>query len=163
DPAGWKSQFEEWRLAPGMTWVVSGTAPAQRDALVRWLEGERQQVRVLDSAKQLPLKVNVEHPDRVGMDRLLNAVAVNARREAGRYRAYAHIIPGGRRCPHAGAGAGARCRSLAADDAGRDSPGRRGRLRLRAKLRAKRESPTMTAGTYIACLTAAGRGAIATL
>jgi type III pantothenate kinase len=39
---------------------------------------------VLMHHSQLPLRVRVDHPERVGIDRLLNAVAVNALREEGR-------------------------------------------------------------------------------
>jgi type III pantothenate kinase len=37
-------------------------------------------VQVLDHAQRLPLRIEVEQPERVGVDRLFNAVAANARR-----------------------------------------------------------------------------------
>ena len=84
DPSAWAAQLQKWRLTAGTNWVVSGVAPLRRDSLIRWLESEKQIVHPLASAKQLPLVVKLEHPDRIGIDRLLNGVAANTRREAGR-------------------------------------------------------------------------------
>ena len=80
DATAWQAQFDEWRLTPGLQWVVSGVAPKARDGLIAWLRERRQIVYVLDSYKQLPLKVQVDFPEQVGIDRLLNAVAANSRR-----------------------------------------------------------------------------------
>src|SRR5207248_1220580 len=40
-------------------------------------------VTVLDSHRQLPVETAVENPERVGLDRLLNAVAANSQRPRG--------------------------------------------------------------------------------
>jgi type III pantothenate kinase len=82
DPPAWRAQLQKWQLLPRASWAVSGVNPARRDALIRWLEDEKQAVHRIDSCKQLPLVVAVEQPERVGIDRLLNAVAANARRQA---------------------------------------------------------------------------------
>jgi type III pantothenate kinase len=84
DPAAWAVQIEQWRVKPGSTWVLTGVHPDRRDFLAHWLVEQHQNVRVLQSAGQLPLDVRLEFPDRVGIDRLLNAVAVNTRRSAGK-------------------------------------------------------------------------------
>ena len=62
DAAAWQAQFEQWKLLPGMSWVVSGVAPSARDILIAWLRERQQIVHVLDSYKQLPLKVQVDFP-----------------------------------------------------------------------------------------------------
>ena len=80
DPAAWTSQLQTWGLSARHSWVVSGVAPKRRDGHKVWLEGADQHARLLDSHKQLPLQVKVDAPQQVGIDRLLNAVAVNSRR-----------------------------------------------------------------------------------
>jgi type III pantothenate kinase len=71
----WQAQLEAWGLSAGSTWAVASVHPARRDTLVRWLEERRARVWVASAAQQLPLEILVSHPDRVGIDRLLNAVA----------------------------------------------------------------------------------------
>ena len=82
EPAAWKRQMELWTAARGL-WVVAGVHPTRRDQLVEWLRECGQRVRVLDDPNDLPLRVSVARPDHVGVDRLLDAVAVNSRRMAG--------------------------------------------------------------------------------
>jgi type III pantothenate kinase len=82
DVAAWRGQIEAWGLTGPLRWIVSGVHPARRDSLMSWLQGRGDFVHVVTNARQLPLEVKVEHPDRVGIDRLLNAVAANRRRPA---------------------------------------------------------------------------------
>jgi type III pantothenate kinase len=82
DPAAWKRQTELWTTARGL-WVVSGVHPPRRDQLIAWLRDHGQRVRLLDDPNDLPLRVLVARPDHVGVDRLLDAVAVNSRRTGG--------------------------------------------------------------------------------
>jgi type III pantothenate kinase len=83
DPRAWNQQRDNWKLPRHATWAVSGVQPQRRDAFVTWLRRQGHQVLLLESARQLPLSVPLEKPDAVGIDRLLNAVAVNLRRPAG--------------------------------------------------------------------------------
>ena len=83
DETGWNAQLVTWRIATGSTWALSGTQPAQRERLRAWLQSRKQKSHALDSHRQLPLAIDVESPDQVGLDRLLNAVAVNAVRGSG--------------------------------------------------------------------------------
>ncbi|HKI36773.1 MAG TPA: type III pantothenate kinase [Gemmataceae bacterium] len=78
EPAAWEEQVRAWGLSSPASWVVTGVHPPRCEKLVGWLRQRGDDVRVIDSARQLPLQVLVEHPDRVGIDRLLNAVAANA-------------------------------------------------------------------------------------
>lgn len=82
DEAAWRQQLVDWKIAPAMRWVLSGVQPLQRDKLRDWLVFQGQKVIVIDSLRQIPVCVDVEYPDKVGLDRLFNAAAFNAVRPA---------------------------------------------------------------------------------
>jgi type III pantothenate kinase len=82
-PKGWESQIKSWELEEKCRWAVAGSDPARRDRIADWLRLVNQEVQVLTSHTQLPVAVNVKQPEKVGLDRLFNAVAVNARRPNG--------------------------------------------------------------------------------
>jgi type III pantothenate kinase len=84
DPAAWQQQLRRWNLTQPGAWVVTGVHPLRCDALVQWLRDQGQSVRLVSDPSELPLRVLVERPDHVGIDRLLDAVAVNSRRTPGR-------------------------------------------------------------------------------
>lgn len=73
----WQSQIDAWRIAPGASWALSGTDPAQRDRMRDWLTQNDFVAEVVDSHRRLDLRITVDFPERVGLDRLLNAVAAN--------------------------------------------------------------------------------------
>jgi type III pantothenate kinase len=79
DVEAWQSQLEQWRnahlLPSPAAWVLAGVRPQRLEKLRVWLQVQGERVALLHSAAQLPLAVGLEHPDRVGIDRLLNAVA----------------------------------------------------------------------------------------
>jgi type III pantothenate kinase len=79
----WQAQWQAWSLSTDTTWIVSGVHPARLDALVQWLGGRGSDVQVLSSHRQLPIEIALEMPEKVGIDRLLNAVAANERRSPG--------------------------------------------------------------------------------
>jgi type III pantothenate kinase len=81
DPTAWQGQLDAWTLTGPASWVVSSVQPERRDRLVGWVHRRGDPVLVLEQARQLPLQVLVEYPDRVGIDRLLNAVAAQAERQ----------------------------------------------------------------------------------
>jgi type III pantothenate kinase len=83
-PQDWQEALEKWKLEPGRTCVITGVNPRQRDLFMSWLAKQDQHVHLLDSPGQLPLKVALERPDHVGIDRLLDAVAANGRRPSDR-------------------------------------------------------------------------------
>jgi type III pantothenate kinase len=82
DPAVWQRQMDEW---PGtfsdlkgrgpLQWVAASVNPGRTERLSAWVEARGDQFFHLRFAAQLPLRVGVEHPDWVGIDRLLDAVA----------------------------------------------------------------------------------------
>jgi len=81
DPADWDRQWKEWKLQRTQEWIVTSVHPTRRDTLITWLKARADRVRELSSPAQLPLVVDFEHPEKVGVDRLLNAVAANLRRQ----------------------------------------------------------------------------------
>ncbi|MBI1831023.1 MAG: type III pantothenate kinase [Planctomycetes bacterium] len=81
DADAWRRQWDEWKIQPEQEWIISGVHPQRRDALVAWVKQRSASVHVLTSHKQLPLQIDVDEPDKVGIDRLLNAVAANRRRQ----------------------------------------------------------------------------------
>jgi type III pantothenate kinase len=83
DPGAWLRQLREWGLPPRSAWVLTSVQPARCAELAKWLAQQDQAVTLIDEARLLPLRVELEKPDHVGIDRLLDAVAVNQRRPAG--------------------------------------------------------------------------------
>ncbi len=82
DPPAWERQAAAW--APTRTWVVTSVNPGHCNRLVEWIGRQGGTVRILALARELPLRVLLEKPDHVGIDRLLDAVAANALRPPGR-------------------------------------------------------------------------------
>ncbi len=80
-------------LAARLTWAVAGVQPQVRDALVDWLRKRGEVVEVLASWRDVPLDIQVEQPDHVGMDRLLNAVAAKSRLAQGSSRTDCQSVP----------------------------------------------------------------------
>jgi type III pantothenate kinase len=73
--AAWGEEFTLWKMAASLSWVVAGVHLQRRDALADWLKARGDSVVVLEKSSQVPIKVGVDKPDHVGIDRLLNAVA----------------------------------------------------------------------------------------
>jgi type III pantothenate kinase len=83
DPAAWQQQLEAWQLRGPLQWVLSAVQPENCARLAEWVAGRGDRVTQLQWADQLPLRVLLEKPDHVGIDRLLDAVAANRRRRPG--------------------------------------------------------------------------------
>jgi type III pantothenate kinase len=60
------------------TWVIASVRPERSERLKAWLEARGHRVRLL-SIKDLSLRVDLEHPEKTGIDRLVNAVAATTR------------------------------------------------------------------------------------
>jgi len=66
-------------------WRVASVHRAAEQSLHQWQQASRSRDDYLAlSHKDLPLEINVEAPERVGMDRLIAAVAANQRRDGNR-------------------------------------------------------------------------------
>src|SRR5262249_55906507 len=66
------------------TWVLASVRPSRCERLRDWLQAQGNTVVLLERAEQLPLTTRVVAPHRVGIDRLLDAVAAKRRLPAGR-------------------------------------------------------------------------------
>jgi type III pantothenate kinase len=77
DPQAWQRQMELWNIAGPAAWAVAGVHPSRRDRLVEWLRERGHHIQVLNSWQQLPLRILIQRPEYVGIDRLLNAVAAS--------------------------------------------------------------------------------------
>lgn len=75
DASAWEVTWQTWGAQPGDSWMLAGTNPEPLNRLADWLSQRRQAVRFWPGPSALPIRVNVEAPERVGVDRLLNAVA----------------------------------------------------------------------------------------
>src|SRR4051794_7428634 len=78
DPTAWARQAAEGGLARA-SWALGSVQPQTCEAFAAWLSTEGHQVKRIDSYRKLPLDVLVDNPERVGLDRLLNAVAARTR------------------------------------------------------------------------------------
>ena len=76
--AQWHSTVDRWASQGVLRWFVSSVHRPAQDSLLHWLAEQRSEegVQVL-SFQDLPLSIEVASPERVGMDRLVAAVAVN--------------------------------------------------------------------------------------
>jgi type III pantothenate kinase len=84
DEAAWDRQLGDWRLTGPLLWAIASVEPERRQRFAAWARGRGDTVRVIEDPRQLRLRVLVERPDWVGIDRLLDAVAANHRRQPGR-------------------------------------------------------------------------------
>lgn len=76
--------LREWiRVSRPRQVVVDGSNPPEVDRVLREWPTEGAKPLRLGNREQLPLVIDVEFPDKVGIDRLLNAIAANARRQPG--------------------------------------------------------------------------------
>src|SRR5262245_38528270 len=78
DPSAWQRQWHTWGQPTGV-WGVSGSHPEHISRLAKWLSDNNQRVSLVDDYRALKLDVRVDYPHKVGMDRLLNALAVKTR------------------------------------------------------------------------------------
>jgi type III pantothenate kinase len=79
DAIAWDRQFAEWDLTDTQAWAIASVHPGRRERFLQWLAVHHRHVLVLTSHEQLPVRIQVDRADSVGMDRLLNTVAAAAR------------------------------------------------------------------------------------
>ncbi|MBA4066292.1 MAG: hypothetical protein C0501_21765 [Isosphaera sp.] len=79
-PSVWADQFARWQLTAAGRWAVAGVNPRRQRRIVSWLGLRSAAVVTIDHWTFDGLKVGVENPTKVGIDRLLTALA--ARRAA---------------------------------------------------------------------------------
>jgi type III pantothenate kinase len=83
DPDSWRKQLNDWLIDKPRRWVLASVVPARRDKLADWLRDNGHQVELVSHFSQLPLSVEVDTPETVGIDRLLNALAAKSRVASG--------------------------------------------------------------------------------
>lgn len=77
------AKLEDWLPPTSCQWLVSSVNREMEATLSRWVEQQRNdRYAVLDSSN-VSIPIEVEHPEKVGMDRLAAAVAAVHLREAG--------------------------------------------------------------------------------
>src|SRR5437764_438627 len=57
----------QWQVGMSLRWAVAATNAASRGAFIEWAEARGDQVEVIDSRRQVPIPVQVDEPDRVGI------------------------------------------------------------------------------------------------
>ncbi len=76
----WNVQAFRWQLPTPGSWAVAAVHPERCERLACWIQGGGDQLTVLADWQCLPLEVHLAEPEKVGIDRLLDAVAANSRR-----------------------------------------------------------------------------------
>jgi type III pantothenate kinase len=74
DPQAWAARLQSIDLSPPIRWAVASVHPERLRRFCDWVTGRGEPVLTIEDYRQLPLSVRVDEPDRVGIDRLLNAV-----------------------------------------------------------------------------------------
>jgi type III pantothenate kinase len=75
----WRREYPDGLAGRPLSWAISDVVPDVRRQMQSWIETRGDRTTVLRSYKQLPIAVRVDAPERVGIDRLLNAVAARGR------------------------------------------------------------------------------------
>lgn len=71
----WDDVARDWQLPHGTYWAVASTDPNRLKEFLSWAETRQDQVIAIESPLQVPISSQVEFPEKVGIDRLLNAYA----------------------------------------------------------------------------------------
>ena len=98
DPTTWHEQLREWGFFRPISWAIGSVRPDVLERLLAFLQVRGDAVRLLARHDRLPLEVRTDAPERVGIDRLLNAVAANSRLRRGaksKYKRAAVLIDAG--------------------------------------------------------------------
>src|SRR5437868_1928593 len=82
DPQAWEQQISAWKLPPTSSWVLSGVHPGSLARIADWLTQHGYSIRVLRDWLDLGIRVLLDNPECIGIDRLLNAVAARGQSAA---------------------------------------------------------------------------------
>lgn len=91
DSAAWDAQLASLPQRVSRRWVAASVHPARLDRFATWARDRGDNVRVLTHA-DIRLQTDVEEPTRVGIDRLLNAVAARVFFEGEAFAPGTHTI-----------------------------------------------------------------------
>src|SRR3954468_13306589 len=71
DLGGWERLATEWEFTPGRVWAVAAPNPGRQKQFIDWAVSRGEKVIAIDSPAKVPIKVAVDEPERVGIDRVL--------------------------------------------------------------------------------------------
>lgn len=77
-------ELAAWLPAGPLAWCVASVHRAAAERLRDWVQNERGEPLRQLGYRDVPIEIDVDRPDRVGMDRLVAAVGANAVRRQGR-------------------------------------------------------------------------------
>jgi type III pantothenate kinase len=83
DRGTWTQLATDWGLSTDVEWAVASSDPGRRDELTNWATARGDRVVAIESRRDIPIQVNVDEPDRVGIDRILNVFAAAGRVRSG--------------------------------------------------------------------------------
>jgi type III pantothenate kinase len=72
----WTEQIGAWNLPKPSRFILAGVNPQASHELECWLKAQNHFVDTIRSHQEMPIRVSVDFPEKVGLDRLLNALAV---------------------------------------------------------------------------------------
>jgi type III pantothenate kinase len=78
DLTGWDRVARELSFPPGGVWAVSSTNPSRLKQFTDWVTSRGERLIAIDTPRKVPIGVSLDEPDRVGIDRLLNALAAKS-------------------------------------------------------------------------------------
>ncbi|MBN9516948.1 type III pantothenate kinase [bacterium] len=78
DPRAWDEQAAAWNLGRGTRWAVGGVNPAVAEAVVCWAEAAGGTCAWLRKPSELSIRLAVDEPDAVGIDRVFGALAARS-------------------------------------------------------------------------------------
>jgi type III pantothenate kinase len=73
----------DWAFTSPKVWAVASTVPEARAEFRNWATARGDRAIEIDSPAKIPIRMAVDEPNRVGIDRLLNAFAASALVKAG--------------------------------------------------------------------------------
>lgn len=83
DEGKWFTRALEWGLGTHTTWIIAGVNPPKTEELLSWLGQHADGISILESHCAIPMSLDVEVPDSVGIDRLLACFAAKEHAEPG--------------------------------------------------------------------------------
>lgn len=79
----WEAKLAEWKRPTVRAWAVASVHPERLNSFAEWVRTRGERLLVIDDYRRVPIEVAVLAPEKVGIDRLMNAVAAKL-----------HLVPG---------------------------------------------------------------------
>jgi type III pantothenate kinase len=83
NPDAWTTKAEQWNLPCGAQWVVTFVNATPLIPFVDWLKARGDKIESIVKEEEVGLPIAVDEPDKVGIDRLLTALAAVRRVPSG--------------------------------------------------------------------------------